>query len=290
MMLPSVCAARFLGCTAMPASTAAQKLSTLILPLLRSSETSATPAASVSSLTMVPMPRAVPSRLRFQSDISATTRSRCCMRGTPSVSSSRNATGSLPGPCAISSTKLSAANALWPLPTPRHGDSRAPRFSITCSASLFATGYCGTGEPFITMRSCRGFGSPRDVGHDRSATTRWCQATSLPPASKPASMWCAVIGRNLPNGDVVLARPDRLHRLADRLGEADRVEHDLVVAAPAEAAAEEMLVQRDLRASVCSSFATPLSRLVGRLRADPQLGRFAVGATEAVAFIGSICA
>ena len=125
-MLPSVCAARLRGCTAMPASSAAQKLCTLILPVLRSSETSATPAASVSSFTMVPTPSAVPSRLRVQSDISATTRKRCCMRGTPSESSSRNATGSLPRSLAISSTKLSIAKALWPLPTPRHGDSRAP--------------------------------------------------------------------------------------------------------------------------------------------------------------------
>src|SRR6202035_5248676 len=46
-MLPSVCAARLRGCTAMPASSAAQKLSTLILPVLRSSATSATPAARV---------------------------------------------------------------------------------------------------------------------------------------------------------------------------------------------------------------------------------------------------
>ena len=57
-MLPSVCAARLRGCTAMPASIAAQKFCTLILPVVRSSETSATPAASVSSFTMVPTPSA----------------------------------------------------------------------------------------------------------------------------------------------------------------------------------------------------------------------------------------
>ena len=35
-------------------------------------------------------------------------------------------------------------------------------------------------------------------------------------------------------GDVVLARPDELHRLADRLGKPHRVEHGLVVAAAAD--------------------------------------------------------
>ena len=73
-MLPSVCAARFFGCTAMPASSAHQTLCTLILPLARSTDTSATPAASVSSFTMVATPKPRPSRLRCQSDISATMR------------------------------------------------------------------------------------------------------------------------------------------------------------------------------------------------------------------------
>ena len=155
-MLPSVCAARFFGCTAMPASSAHQTLCTLILPLARSTDTSATPAASVSSFTMVATPKPRPSRLRVQSDISATMRTRCCMRGCPSDSSSRNATGSFDSSLAISSRKHSAANALWPLPTPRHGASRVPPGWITCSASLFGIGYCAIGEPFITIRSTGG--------------------------------------------------------------------------------------------------------------------------------------
>ena len=125
-MLPSVCAARFPGCTAMPASIATQTLWTLILPDARSTETSATPAASVSSFTMVAdAERAAVALACFQSDISATARNSVCMRGWPSDSSSRNAIGSLPSSFAISSRKHSAANALWPLPTPRQGASRA---------------------------------------------------------------------------------------------------------------------------------------------------------------------
>src|SRR6202035_2583986 len=49
-------------------------------------------------------------------------------------------------------------------------------------------------------------------------------------------------------GDVVFARPDQLHRLADRLRQTNRVVHGLVVAAPAKTAAEKLLVQHDLRA------------------------------------------
>ena len=49
-------------------------------------------------------------------------------------------------------------------------------------------------------------------------------------------------------GDIVLAAPDQLDRLAHRLGEAHRVEHHLLLAAAAIAAAEEMLVQGDVGA------------------------------------------
>jgi hypothetical protein len=45
-----------------------------ICPVARSTDTSAIPAAGVSSLTMVPTPSGRPSRGRFQSDISATAR------------------------------------------------------------------------------------------------------------------------------------------------------------------------------------------------------------------------
>ena len=79
-------------------------------------------------------------------------------------------------------------------------------------------------------------------------------------------------------GDVVLARPDQLHRLADRLGETNRVVHGLVVAAPAETAAEEMLVQRDLGALGLQDAGDAVEEAGCRLGADPKLGRFAVGA------------
>ena len=78
-------------------------------------------------------------------------------------------------------------------------------------------------------------------------------------------------------GDVVFARPDRLHRQADRLRQANRVVHGLVVAAPAESATEELLVQRDFRAFGLQHARDAVEEAGRRLGADPQLGRFAVG-------------
>src|SRR5215203_3808129 len=76
-------------------------------------------------------PSARPSRGFCQSDISATVRNSVCTRGWPAESSSRNAIGSLLSSFAISSRKLSMANALWALPTPRKAESRVPRASTT---------------------------------------------------------------------------------------------------------------------------------------------------------------
>ena len=78
-------------------------------------------------------------------------------------------------------------------------------------------------------------------------------------------------------GDVVFARPDQLHRLADRLRQANRVVHGLVVAAPAKTAAEELLVQRDLGALGLQDASDAVEQAGRRLGADPKLGRFAVG-------------
>ena len=171
-MLPSVCAARFFGCTAMPASIAAQKLCTLILPVARSTDTSATPAASVSSFSMMAMPSAVPVALarpvRHLGD-GAQQMSACA--AAPSDSSSRNASGSLPRSLrdlveeALDRKGVVAVADAAPR---RQAARRASR--STCSASLFGIGYCGIGEPFITMRSLAGgVRAARDdhVGDDR---------------------------------------------------------------------------------------------------------------------------
>ena len=47
--------------------------------------------------------------------------------------------------------------------------------------------------------------------------------------------------------DVVLAAPDELHRLGHCLGEAERVDHHLLLAAAAESASQHVLVERELR-------------------------------------------
>src|SRR5580692_2825379 len=79
-------------------------------------------------------------------------------------------------------------------------------------------------------------------------------------------------------GDVVLARPDQLHRLADRLRQTYRVVHGLVVAAPAETATEELLVQHDFRTLGLQHAGDAVEQAGRRLGTDPKLGRFAVGA------------
>src|SRR5580700_1983310 len=77
--------------------------------------------------------------------------------------------------------------------------------------------------------------------------------------------------------DVVFAGPDQLHRLADRLRQADRVVHGLVVAAPAKTAAEELLVQHDVGALGLQDAGDAVEQAGRRLGADPKLGRFSVG-------------
>ncbi len=200
------------------------------------------------------------------------------MRGTPSDNSSRNAIGSLPWSLAISSMKLSAANALWPLPTPRQGDTRAPRASITCSASLFGIGYCGIGEPFITMRSCRGRRIAGRIGHHRFGDHAVVPGDHLAVGVEARLDVMRRHRAELAEGDVVLAAPDQLDRLADRLGETDRIERRLMVPAPAVTAAEKLLVQGDLRALDLEQLRDRVQQPARRLGAGPDLGRLAVGA------------
>ena len=121
-MLPSVCAAMLRGCTAMPASSAAQKLSTLILPVLRSSDD---------------FGDARRQRVVLHHGADAERRAAAFARPVGHLATDaqemlharhafgERAGGTRAGPCrdplAISSKKLSTAKALWPLPTPRQG-------------------------------------------------------------------------------------------------------------------------------------------------------------------------
>ena len=250
-MLPSVCAAMFPGCTAMPASIATQTLWTLILPDARSTETSATPAARVSSFTMVAAPSARPSRLRVQSDISATARSSVCMRGWPSDSSSRNAIGSLPSSFAISSMKHSAANALWPLPTPRQGAMpRAARHHDVLGELV--------GDRVLRDRRALHHDAVeprrRRAGHRGRIGHHQLRDHAVVPGDQLAAGVEARLDvmrghrTEFSEGDVILPAPDELHRLADGLRQPHRVEDHLVLPAAAETAAEDMLMQRELRA------------------------------------------
>ena len=242
---------------------------------------------------MVATPSAVPSRLRFQSDISATVRSSVCMRGSPSDSSSRNAIGSLPSSFAISSMKLSAAKALWPLPTPRQGDSRAPPGLITCSASLFGIGYCGIGEPFITIRSTGAGLAPAiagRVGHHRFGDHAVVPRDQLAVRVEAGLDVMRGHRPEFAEGDVVLAAPDQLHRLADRLRQPDRVDDHLVLPAAAETAAEDMLMERDLR-TLGLQQARDLVEQARRPCVPAQISADLPSAlTDAVAFSGSIWA
>ena len=78
-------------------------------------------------------------------------------------------------------------------------------------------------------------------------------------------------------GDVVLARPDELHRLAGCFRQEHRIEHHLLRAATAVAAAQEMLVQCDF-ATVDVEEAGDLRVQARRpLGAGPDLHRLAVG-------------
>jgi hypothetical protein len=79
-------------------------------------------------------------------------------------------------------------------------------------------------------------------------------------------------------GQIVLAGPDQLDRLAHRLGEAHGVDDDFILAAASVAAAEEMLVEGDvcpLRLQQAGHLVVHVGRTLG---SRPDLDRLAVGA------------
>ena len=172
------------------------------------------------------------------------------MRGSPSDSSRRNAIGSLPSSLAISSRKHSAAKALWPLPTPRHGASRVPPGLDHMLRELVRD---------RILRDRRAFhhdpvdGRRLAARHGRRIGDHRFRHDAVVPRDHLAAGVEAgldVVRGHRPEfaeGDVVLAAPDQLHRPADRLRQANRIEHHLLLAAAAEPAAQQVLMQGDLR-------------------------------------------
>jgi len=92
--------------------------------------------------------------------------------------------------------------------------------------------------------------------------------------------------------DVVLAGPDHFHRLARFFGHQHGVDDELFVAmaAPAEAAAQERVVQLHFGARDFQHLGDGFLRHGLALRAAPDLGAIARRRYRATAFNGSICA
>ena len=123
--------------------------------------------------------------------------------------------GSPADPCrvasAISSRKHSIAKALWPAPTPRHGKPRAAQLDDVLGALVRDAVDTELAIPFSRCGRVPSAAANRGGAATQStdsATTRWCQATILPLASRPASMTCCVTGRELAAAHVVLAAPE----------------------------------------------------------------------------------
>jgi len=78
--------------------------------------------------------------------------------------------------------------------------------------------------------------------------------------------------------DIVLAAPDHLDGLAHRLGKPHGIErHILRPAAAAIAAADQLLVQRDVRTIGAEELGHVVEQSAHELGADPDLRRLAVG-------------
>ncbi len=122
-----------------------------------------------------------------------------------------------------------------------------------------------------------------------SPTTQCFQPVTVPEASVAASRHWNDCGRNMPCGEVFLARPDQLDRTVDALGDQRALGRVVADRAPAEAAAHVALVEVDLLLLEAERLGDGLARLVRRLAAFPDLGLVA-GDRGTTAFSGSICA
>ncbi len=244
-MLPSVCAARFFGCTAMPASMAHQTLCTLILPLARSTDTSATPAASVSSFTMV----ATPSAGRRACAASPTSRRRSAGGAACAAALPRARAGTRPGPCqllgdlveeALGRERVVAVADAAPGREPGaagldHVLGELVRDRILRDRRALHH------DPVDRRRLAAGHGGR--IGHDRFRHDAVMPGDHLAAGIEAGLDVVRGHRPEFAEGEVVLAAPDQLHRLADRLGEAHRIEDHLLLAAAAESAAQQMLMQ-----------------------------------------------
>ena len=92
--------------------------------------------------------------------------------------------------------------------------------------------------------------------------------------------------------DIVLARPHDLHRpprlFRQQHGIDDEI--DIAVAAPAEAATHQHVVELHLVARNAEDLGRRLAGDALALRSSPDFDRIPDGDTEAMAFSGSICA
>ena len=279
----------------MPASIAAQTLCTLILPLARSTETSATPAASVSSFTIVPTPSA--SRRACAPSPTSRARAQQGLHARLAVRQFRD--GMRSGPCPVILGDLVeealGREALWPLPTPRQGASRARPGITTCSASLFGDRILrdrGALHHDAVGRRRRGAGHGGRIGDDRLGDHAMVPGDELAAGVEARLDVMRGHRAELAEGDVVLAAPDELDRLAaPPWRAAPRPTITSCCAAAAETAAEHMLVERDAwRGRSCSSARRLLSRPVGACVPAQISADLPSALTEAVAFSGSICA
>jgi len=86
--------------------------------------------------------------------------------------------------------------------------------------------------------------------------------------------------------DIFFPRPDQLDRLARRLRHGDRLDQLVIDRAPAEAAAEEAIVDEDALGRQAAGLGGEAERRLGILRSEPDIDP--VGWTWAVQFSGSI--
>src|SRR5262249_55148043 len=129
----------------------------------------------------------------------------------------------------------------------------------------------------IKWRRLRAIGD-RCIGSDRFRDHAVVPGDQLAAGIEPrfdmmCRHWAELAARH-----VVLASPDQFDRLAARLGEANRVDDYLLLAATTVTAAEEMLMQGDVRAVYLQEAGNLVVQARRALGSGPDLDRLAVGA------------
>ena len=168
------------------------------------------------------MPRPLPRGIGLpQSPFSTRRSSTCWKSGRWASSSRRSATGSLPVACAISSMKLSMKNTFWEWPGARHGPERHMRVledrddaevrQLVARVDQALQSSAGRGRSARPGR-VRAAGRIAHVERNRRSVGRKARLEADRGLGAVAAL-----------ADFLLARPDQLHRLADRLGDRDRL-------------------------------------------------------------------